>query len=317
MLPGSHPVQRLRLLAAICVAAGLVSAVVCLARQRNDWPFALEFSFMAGFSSQMLLLGIIAGFGGMRWRQRIAAFLAGWAYLLFLAIAPQPFGWRSAEFVLVMCGLVTLPMTSVTGGLLLISRRTRQVIRLMDDQDSSNVLPCQFSIRHLLYWMLGVSVALGFASMIRGNALFVEIGFGVLIIGLAFGLTALVIVWLVVWAALGRGNPFVRLLFVIFASGTLGFIPPYLMTDSPDWRYALWPGLTSATAAIVAATLLIARRLGYRLVRDEVLAPRPVIQQSVRVDERQPSDPFQLKRFDSGSSNPGMTSPPSTVSTAE
>lgn len=266
MFHGSRPVKLLRLLAGIHVVAGLVSAAVCLARQSNAWPFALEFLFLVGFSSQLLLLGIVSGFEGMGWRQGGAAFLAGCAYLVFVAASTQPSpAWRDAEFILTTCGLVTLPLIIVAGGLRLISRRSRQAIRLVDDRDATRVLPFQFSIRHLLSWMLGVSAALGIGNMVRGNGLFAE-GFGVLVFGSAFGAIALAMVWLLVWATLGRGTPYVRLLFVIFASGTLGFIPPYLMASSPDWRYWLWPGLTSAIAAIIAATLLVARRLGYRLV---------------------------------------------------
>lgn len=71
---------------------------------------------------------------------------------------------------------------------------------------------------------------------------------------------------LAVWACLGVGRPGLRLLVAGFFCLALGSLPGYCFGgDAAD--YALLAGAAVLQLAIIAASLLVFRAVGYRLVR--------------------------------------------------
>jgi len=72
------------------------------------------------------------------------------------------------------------------------------------------------------------------------------------------------------WAALGIGRPLPRLLIVLPTAFIVGAIPPFYLKGQMhvDWEdYSSWSMFVGIEATIIAASLLVARSCGWRLVR--------------------------------------------------
>jgi hypothetical protein len=71
------------------------------------------------------------------------------------------------------------------------------------------------------------------------------------------------------WATLGIGRPISRLAVVVPIAFVVGAIPAFYLpgpTARESWRLFMWPAIVTIQATITAASLLVIRSCGWRLV---------------------------------------------------
>jgi hypothetical protein len=129
----------------------------------------------------------------------------------------------------------------------------------------------QFTIRHLLMATAVVAIVLGIGQGVRafadGQG---EEGFFMaarLDLFVAILSPCLIVVDLVtLWAALGIGRPTSRLAVVVPMAFVLGTIPMYYLGEKGWSSLIIWSAIMGLQAIIIAASLLVVRSCGWRLV---------------------------------------------------
>jgi hypothetical protein len=252
-------------------------------------------------SSQLGLLSVWAGLGRGRSRPRLARV----AVLGFAVVCiPQASrtgvaGWTTFPELLVLAPfaiLMILMMMFPVVLLLAVVRRLGWRLERFSEAPPAGA-PLQFSVWHLLALSAVAAGLLSAAYYVRPLARFEEhalvspAGISAAKLVVVPGVVLLSFVaapLLSVWACLGVGRPGLRLLVAAFFSLALGSLPGYCFGgDLAD--YALFAGVAVLQLAIVAASLLVFRAVGYRLVRPED-RPQPVLgqAQSSHVEEFHP-----------------------------
>lgn len=219
------------------------------------------------YPPMLLLYGILAGQIGLMaiWtvlgRSPLGLRLTGLFALsvLFGWYAPLTTGYRTEEFaMLFLCEAAVLIVPLIAARL--------AGVRLMNlAAGAAAAGPLQFSLAQALLWTMAAAAAVRFALWIRWDVAPADCWFGASVgsIGL-----------LAVWAALGRPAPVLRLAVLGFAAPAIGLIYLYLVTlTSRPWPYynpfpfLELPLLVSTAAAVMAGTMLVTRRWGYRFVK--------------------------------------------------
>ena len=257
--------SRIWLLAALHFSAGLLCCLACLLHDGSYPQFAAELAYMVLIGSHMLLIGIAVAIGqAPLWRKMLLG-LGGLGYLSAIAYCgslSQAY-WPTAGELLPIFGVLGFPILAIVAGMALVQRWTGVRITRLDLALEECAVPFRFSIRQLVLGMLGFGLVLSALRWLRTDPI-VEGAF-VVLLAVVLGASALIIVWLLVWAVLGRSNPWRSLVLVLFATATVGLIPPSMQRDAPPFRYVVWPSLFLAIGVIVAGSLLVLRSAGFRL----------------------------------------------------
>ena len=272
--------DRRRRVVALLVLVHLVvfSGSVLWNRLTGPQAWAEPVVTWAVFLSELGLLSIWAGLGRRRWFPSLA--LIG--LLSFAVISVQiPSAFRAADQARLASLLWMSSLLAVSTMIfpvvlsLTVARRLGWRLVLFSPGPPPAGAPLRFSIRHLLGLTAVVAGFLSAAYYLRAPATFEEqslaspagtspFGLGV-VLGI-IPLSLLVTPLLGVWACLGVGRPGLRLLVAGFFSVALGSLPGYCFGGHVA-DYALVAGTTLLQLAIVAASLLVFRAVGYRLVR--------------------------------------------------
>jgi hypothetical protein len=239
--------------------------------------------------SQLGLLSVWAGLGRGRWLHRLAAVGAACFAGVAILTASRSVIWGRITFVevlFVVSGIILVMVFPVVVVLAVVRRLGWRLV-LFSSRPPPPGTPLRFSVRHLLAL---TAVAAGFLSAgyyarplatFEQNALWVSPGTSawVYVAVTAVGLLSfLAAPLLAVWACLGVGRPGLRLLIAGFFCLALSSLRGYYFGGAIA-DYALLAGAAVLHLAIIAATLLVFRAVGYRLVRhpDEGEAEEPVV----------------------------------------
>ena len=272
--------DRRRRVVALLVLVHLVVFTGCVLWNRLTGPqaWAEPAVTWAVFLSELGLLSIWAGLGRRRWFPSLA--LIGLLSLAVISVqVPSAFEAadqaRLASLLWVSSLLVVSTMMFPVVLSLTVARRLGWRLVLFSPGPPPAGAPLRFSVWHLLALTALAAGCLSAAHYVRPLATFEEhsrvspagtspFGLGVVlgVIPLSLWVTPL----LAVWGCLGAGRPGLRLLVVAFFCVALGSLPGYCfgghVTD-----YALVAGTTVLQLAIVAASLLVFRAVGYRVIR--------------------------------------------------
>ena len=149
-------------------------------------------------------------------------------------------------------------------------------------------VPLQFGIRDVLIWTTSLAVLLAIAKaadLLTMNFLRNLYAPGILL-PFTIGICTAAVLITALWSALGRGSPVTRyLVLTVFSLALGGAIGGYCIASAQSmkigWSYSQWHwhlngfwwiGWMFLTGALLAASLIIYRTLGYRLIRS---AKRP------------------------------------------
>jgi hypothetical protein len=126
----------------------------------------------------------------------------------------------------------------------------------------------QFSIRHLLLATAFVAVVLGIGRSVRTLS---DTQSGVIAVAI-FPPCFVMVELATLWAALGIGQPTPRLAVVVPTAFVVGAIPVFYVPSPFDQSLSelvIWPIVVGLQSIITAASLLIVRSCGWRLIRGD------------------------------------------------
>jgi hypothetical protein len=186
------------------------------------------------------------------------------AYLVLLTGVGAGPSARSDELVAIL-SLAALPAAAIFGVLKLMKRRRKiHIIRLAVSPQGPDGL--QFTIRHLLTATAVVAAILATGRGLR------SIGFGrnleLYAVVAVVGLCVILIELAILWATLCAKRPGFRLGIVVPPALMVGAIPPFYLPTMLEGsgQYVAWPATFGLEATITAASLLVVRSCGWRLV---------------------------------------------------
>jgi cation transport ATPase len=251
----------------------------------SDAIRCLATSVLAGQLGALLVWGIL-GSGPIIWRipSLVILLLVAWnCYEVLVRIRQNAswtqLGWNDllnveAVTLAALCGMLrlrgySLHATNPDSG--------------SGTESSSQSTSLQFGIRDVLIWTTCLALLLGIAK--AGDLLkaeFVQQNYAVgflLVATVALSTAAVLLV--AIWASLGRGRFTFRLLVLVLTALAAGtpfalysvHVGQPMMVSNRDYRFAhwyaigyWWIGWMFLTATLLAASLIIFRTLGYRLV---------------------------------------------------
>lgn len=247
----------------------------------------LSTAVFAGQLGMIIVWGVL-GSGHIVWR--IPAILVVltqfWAFFHLLSrLKRSPPGsayldWESlliiqAVLLAVLCGILRLRGYSLL-------KVEAEADRASGDKTK---VPLQFGIRDVMIWTTSLAVLLAIAKaadFLTMNFIKTLYAPGILL-PFTIGICTAVVLIVALWSALGRGNPVTRyLVLAVLSLGLGGAIGWYCDTmaranaKAMTWSYTHWQwhatgfwwiGWMFLTGALLAASLIIYRTLGYRLVR--------------------------------------------------
>jgi hypothetical protein len=247
----------------------------------------LATAILAGQLGMILVWGIL-GSGHIVWRipALLVLLMQYWAFFsLLLRINREPPG----RYVIGWEGLLTTQavLLSILGGILRL--RGYSLVKLAPSDESFRInedakKPIQFGIRDVFVWTTSLAILLAIAKAgdllsLRFLKQFYDPG---LLLLLVIGICTAIILIVALWSALGQGRMIVRFSVLAFLSLGIGIgIGWYCSrlarrTAATAWNYSYfdwywngywWIGWMFLTGALLAASLIIYRALGYRLVR--------------------------------------------------
>ena len=250
-------------LLALHIAAGPASSY--LIRFGGGWPSASVVGFVALFLADASLVGFWAGLNENPTWRRAAVAAAGSGYLILLPY----FSGRSAQSdLLLFAGLATF---SLLPGFLVATllRRVRPGLRLaLTDVRPADLRHLQVSTRFLFGFTAAVAVLLMIFQSVQRHVESTEISLS-LIVALSYGWICCV----VALAVLVPRKAGASTCAAIAVCPLAGAIPTYYLgTLQPNlYQPVAWAAMAGADAAIIAATLLVVRWCGYRLVPRETI----------------------------------------------
>jgi hypothetical protein len=150
---------------------------------------------------------------------------------------------------------------------LVMRRKGLRLVPATDALDGASE-PFQFTLRQLLTWVSTTAALLAIARGLHSTAsLHLERGIAYTIAVLAvMSLVTAGVVLAMLWGTLGIGRPVLRLPFAFTLAAIGGLAPAYCFDRPSPWAYLGLAIVAVMLSAIVAATLLIVRKCGYRLV---------------------------------------------------
>src|SRR5262245_51019079 len=105
---------RIKLVIGAHFILGLTMAVVAYTNSDFDWPYWTQIWFLGLVSSEVLLLGIWAGFASASWFRKLITLIAGICWMVILSLSAEPDwsddGERISSAFIVTEILVTLTM---------------------------------------------------------------------------------------------------------------------------------------------------------------------------------------------------------------
>jgi hypothetical protein len=260
---------------AALVLAHLLSggAAVIMTYNRAEIQQALPFGITIGGSS---LLGVWFGLGASRIHIRLAAAAIGICYTSLLFMLSRGHNGINLQLWVQSGVLMSSVATAIAGPLLFFRRKHVDLSLVEAGQFSCQQEAFQFSLRHLsmlilvfglLCWAARASHA-ALASAALGQAMHTLIFIADFSLG--FAATAGVILWM----ALGKGNPIYRCPVAILAAGANGLLLAYCFDRTSLESLMAWAAVAALNGICIAASLLVVRCCGYRLVR-RIAAPTP------------------------------------------
>jgi hypothetical protein len=240
----------------------------------------------AVFLAEVGLLSAWTGLGRRGWLPALAVI----GLLSFAVVSVQvpsafraPSQARLASMLWVSSLLVVSAMTFPAVLCLTVARRLGWRLVLFSQGPPPAGAPLRFSIRHLLALTAVAAGCLSTAHYVRrllgfeDQSLVSPTGASTVGSGLALAVilvSLLAAPLLAVWACLGVGRPGLRLLVAAVVCLALGSLPGYCFGGGLG-DYAVFAGVTVLQLAIIAASLLVFRALGYRVVRHRLRGPEP------------------------------------------
>lgn len=256
--------QILGALFALHIAAGPASSY--LVYFGSVWPSASVVGFLALFLADASLIGLWAGISEASPWRRAALAAAGSGYLILLPCFSRCSVHGSD--MLMFAGLATL---SLLPGLLVATllRRVRPGMRLtLTDERPADLRHLQVSIRFLFAFTAAVAVLLIIFQSIQQHVESIQ-GAVSFVLPLSYGWICCV----VAIAVLAPQKVFASTCAAIVVCPLVGAVPSYYLGAlDPNLReLTAWALMAGADAAFIAATLLVVRWCGYRLVPRESL----------------------------------------------
>jgi len=235
------------------------------------WNYPTTFCLFALVLAEGGLLGIWGALGTSRllWRALVVITTTACIWSVFLFLATQGIWdswdrWYSAQIAF-QPAFIALILSRLRYG-----RYRLCLTRSITCSPSAERL--QFTIQHILVITLAVAVLLAIGPACRTLAEKTqedrEFSLSVAVISPCLISVALAMLW----GALGIGRPTARLAVAVPAAFLVGFIPPFylIMIFENGWRdYAIWSAIFGLQAIITAASLLVVRSCGWRLVSGE------------------------------------------------
>ena len=254
----TFPKSRVGLLIVAHLVFGLAMAIPAFVFRGRDWSMWVQVWFAGLACSEILLLGIWAGFTTTAWWLRLLGLVGGCTWLLFLGLSAEP-RLANAPMILVL----GLPPVLVVAGVCLGFRwffvRLERRISWKPRSASEEL---QFTLKSIFGLMVIVCILLALGRLVR----WLDDGAsGEVTRVCVFVLIALLSTFMLVWASLGQGRPTIRIPLAFAGSLAAGFIVPYY-TSGDELRYVAWPALMLVIAAYVSGSLLVIRSCGFRLV---------------------------------------------------
>lgn len=282
-----RPMLVVLALAHLAMLAGVIAATV------GSFPLWLQHVVVAVPTSQLCLVGIWAGVGRTRGVVRLVLVcLLAWAVGAAAAVsaivqrlASQQLGTESVGWVVGRSLAVAAPLLTTVAvsalPLVWLRSRGRRLVGFGSQAPPARSLPVQFSIRHVLIATVALALLLAAGQFTRsagtawedGGFSFRDSGSGVgAVLEFLFLLSGLVYLGAVpittVWACLGRERPAPRLLLVLLLVLAAAACPLHAFGGIRHLEFALMMVLYFG---ILAASLLVFRRLGYRWITAEAL----------------------------------------------
>ena len=247
----------------------------------------LATAMLAGQLGMIIVWGIL---GTGHWVWRVPAWLVVlnqfWAFFNLLVLLK---GQSANSFTGNWDGLVTTQavLLSILCGILRL--RGYSLLKLESGSETEggerSKAPLQFGIRDVLIWTTSLAVLLGIGK--AGDLLtwsyFKQIYSPGTLLLLTIGICTAVVLLVALWSALGRGRAWLRYMVLAVISLGMGTGIGWFCTEvvkrslpSASWTYSYWHwystgywwiGWMFLTGALLAASLIIYRTLGYRLVR--------------------------------------------------
>ena len=246
--------------------------IVCAGLADVDDPspghFCVNSLFTALVASQLCLLGMAAAVAAERphnhkqWLRRIAVVTLGVWMLTFVVFA------RDTSDVPLFIWLLA-PAVSTVACASGFGLRAWGVRLIRIDGASDEVVEAfQFTLRHLLALTAGVAVLLAIGRAFRAlTSRLDEELFPLGVIALAvLGVVTAGAAVTTLWAVLGTGRPWQRLPFAVTLAASGGLLPAYYFSV-PRAGHFILAAVSGLISLIMAASLFVVRRAGYRLVR--------------------------------------------------
>ena len=152
-------------------------------------------------------------------------------------------------------------------------RHGRRGLRLVRLSNGSPSEAFQFTIRHLFVATTAVAVVLAIGRAIRTDSIGV---WQTTLVVATFTPSMIMVQLATLWAALGIGRPALRLAAVLPTAFVVGLIPPFYTLEPVRSNLGSFVGTSVAfglQATILAASLLVFRSCGWRLVSGEGNTP--------------------------------------------
>jgi uncharacterized Tic20 family protein len=269
---------------------------------RLEWDcFAVSPAASSAISAAVLIvggadLGLVGAWAGLSSHRPVArCFVCAVCIVCWCGIYEPHMNWllrdwsylghfrrQYASFVelTALFGLAVLVILDLAGALIMIRRRGAQFKRMMLDDLRCEADARQFQVSHLLMLATVLSLVLGFSvnsrnwlsrfvSMRWHFAAYAPIYSAETVILSAF--TLVITTLASIWAALGCGRPWLRLISASATGAFVGFCWAFSFTSPEDRDHLISNGLFSAVvgflqALLISAALLIIRFRGYRIL---------------------------------------------------
>jgi len=228
-------------------------------------------AYLSLFFAEAGLFGIWGALGPARPTWRFATMLMGLLYLAVLNAVAETTGHDIGNFVFL---LIALPTFAIVVAVILTRLRygRRRLCLASPGYTKSLSESFQFSLRHLFVFTTVVAIVSALGRFVKAHVVGDSVGWNVVFLTAIVGIIipAFIVVELaVIWAAMGIGRPVRRLPVVLPVSFVLGLVPPLFLEQAGWRRYLFWSAMIGLQATITAASLLVVRSCGWRLVRGE------------------------------------------------
>jgi hypothetical protein len=252
---------KIGLLLAVHVGAGLLLAWYVNTYRLSPVSNWISTGLLTLVLAQAGLIGVWGGLSTIRLALRLPAVVAAtalaWAVLFIMNPMAKLFDFLNIT-------LTVMPILVV----LSVKRYSRGRLRLAHlANESPAAKRFQFSIRHLLLATAVVAVLLGIGGGVRT---FINTHGSIMAVAILSPFFVMVEL-ATLWAALGVGKPTLRLAVVVPTAFVIGTVPMYyfygrLVGQGFGWMWMLLSGMFGCHAIISAASLLVVRSCGWRML---------------------------------------------------